>query len=410
MAGKSNLTCFGGNSINYDAMRRFTRGAVILGIILVPVTPVPAQSSFQALQEELKEAKQAHQDMTAQVLANFFGQIDPAMASPDAAVALYEQAGGNPPAPSPVVTQNEVETATERQTREALDKTNAFRLGVALQLQCGLLHYAALFILKPDQPGLKDQWVTWLKAAAQGYPQLGVPGGTATPPPEHKKKHHDDPNAAAPAQPPAPPPPYAPTDVVAKALKDTLISKYLSFNAWGDKEQGAWAVKDVPRLYRATVLEPLRATPSQATLAAWDVYIAMANADEKDNDKWNQVVYPPLAFDRACDAYAVSPSTEKLEGLVAFIKANPTNTHTDDWIARVGQLMDDYAAAHGGRPATPTPPGPSASSTAPSATPGATTITEQQGDATIITTVHSNSAPTAPAPPAPPAPAPPAPQ
>ena len=65
----------------------------------------------------------------------------------------------------------------------------------------------------------------------------------------------------------------------------------------------------------------------------------MANADEKDNDKWaHEVDFPPLQFDRACDDYAVTPSTEKLEGLVNLIKANPTNPHADDWFTRVGGL------------------------------------------------------------------------
>ena len=124
----------------------------------------------------------------------------------------------------------------------------------------------------------------------------------------------------------------------------------------------------------------------------------MMNADEKDNDRWTQFVYPPLQFDRACDDYAIAPSTEKLEGLINIVKASPTNTQVDDWIARIHKLLDDYRAKHGGSATAqasipiPTPP----------KDPNVTVSTEQQGDATIVTT-HTNSTANPAPPPAPPA-------
>jgi hypothetical protein len=391
---KSKRACIRGNCINYDAMRRIAPTLLLAGVVCFQSGTLRGQSTLQTLQDELNAAKQAHQDVTAQTLANFFGQIDPAMASPDAAVALFEQAGGALPDPSPVITQNENETETEKETRLALDQANLHRIGTALQLQCGMMHFAALFVVKPDQAGLQDQWVGWLQSAAKTYPQLAVPDGAAQPPPEKKKKHKDD---DVPPAPKPPPPPFNPSSVMYKAMKDTEITKFLAFTAWGDKEQGGWSVKDLPRLFRASVLEPLRAKPTDATLAAWDAYIGMANADEKDNDRWNQVVLPPLRFDRSCDAYAVEPSTEKLEGLVNLIKASPTNPHADEWIARVSQLMDAYRAGHGGTP-TNAPSPTSTPIAAPSpANPNVTVTTVQQGDATIITT-HTNSAPVAPTP------------
>jgi len=376
-------------------MRRFALGPIMATMVLFHGGIACAQDSLKALQDELKDARDAHNQITAQALANFFGQIDPAMASPDAAVTLYQQAGGSPPDPSPVITQNENETATEKANRLALDQANLARQAAILQLQCGMLHYGAIFVTKPDQQGLKDSWVAWLKTAAQAYPQaVNVPAAPAPPPPRdggdsethHHKKDGGAPKTAA---------PFNPSDLKGKALKDTLFTKYLAFNAWGDKEQGGWAVKDLPKLYRTNVLEPLRATPNEATIAAWDVYIAMANADETDDDKWAHEDYPPLQFDRACDDYSSAPSTEKLEGLVNLIKANPTNPHADDWITRVSALMDDYKAKHGGAPA------PSAPATATTTTPtnsNVTVTTVQQGDATIITT-HSNTAPVSPTPP-----------
>jgi hypothetical protein len=394
MTEKPNRACFSLDCINYDTMRRFALGPMLAGMVFFHVGIACAQDSLQALKEELKEAKDAHDQMTTQALSNFFGQVDPAMGSPDAAVALYQQAGGTMPEPTPVITQNENETATEKANRLALDQATTARVGAILQLQCGMLHYAALFVTKPDQPGLKDQWVAWLKSAAPAYPQaVGVPPAPAAPGNGDSDGHHHKKDGPGGNKPPAP---FNPSDLKGKAMKDTVISKFLAFNAWGDKEQGGWAVKDLPKLYRANVLEPLRATPTAATLTAWDTYIAMANADEPDNDKWAQVDFPPLQFDRACDDYAAAPGTEKLEGLVNLIKANPTNTHADEWITRVSGLMDDYKAKHGGAPAPP-PTTSTAPMTAPSA-PGVTVTTVQQGDATIITT-HSNTAPVAPTPP-----------
>ena len=373
-----------------------------------------AQDSLKALEDDLAAAKQQHDDMTTQSLSNFFTQIDAAMGSSDAAIQLYAKANTTPsddsaPAandgadsiavllqqcgipPTPVVTEHDTETATEKEARLAKDQANLNRLGMAVELHCGLMHYAALFITKPDQKGLQDDWVAWLKTAATNYPQIAVPQSTgdAPPQPEHKKKRQQGDDGAVP---PKPTPPYNPVDLKEKTMHDSIIGKFLGFNLWGDKEQGGWAVKDLPKLYRTNVLDPLRTTPTADTLAAWDVFIAMANADEPDNDKWNQVVYPPLQFDRACDDYAVTPGTDKLENLVNLIKAYPTYPGTSDWITRTRQLMDDYRAHHGGQAPVaqnPTPP-------APSTGPNVSVTTVQQGDETIVTT-HTNAAPVAPA-------------
>ena len=299
-----------------------------------------AQSSLDALDEELKEASQQHQDLTSQLMTNFFGQLSAAMNSPDAAIALYQQAGGDLPPPSPVETEHINETETEKEAREARDKANLDRLGLVLQLHCGVMNFAALFIVNPKQKGLQDDW------------------------------------------------PFNPEELKQKAMVDSIISKYLGFKSWQDKEQGTWAVKDLPKLYRTNVLDPLRTTPTAATLAAWDAYIAMASSDEKDDDQWNQIDYPPLQFGRACDDYVIQPGTDKLEGLVSLIKANPTFPGVDDWIAKVHQFMSDYRASHGGTPVamqntTPTPP---------PTDPNVSITTQQQGDATIIIT-HTNSPP-----------------
>ena len=365
-----------------------------LGFLFFLSGPARAQSSLDTLIQELNEAKQLHQDTSAQALSNFFAQVDAAMASPDAAVQLYQQAGGVMPDPTPVTTQYATESASEKDARLALDRANQLALGTVLQLHCGVMHFAAMFIVKPDQKGLKDDWAAWLQKAAQAYPQLALPPPSPPEPkpdpnsPPHKKKH-DEPQAH----------PFDPADLMAKTMKDSVISKFLDFKLWGDKEQGTWAVKGLPQFYRTNVLDPMRTKPTAATLAAWDVYIAMANADERDSNRWQEVDYPPLQFERSCDDYAITPSTEKLEALVNLIKANPTFPQVDDWIARVHQMMDDYGASHGGK--STVAQNPIAPGFTPPATSNVVVTTQQQGDATIVTT-HTNSPPVNnPAPPAP---------
>jgi len=88
-----------------------------LGMLLFLNGPARAQSSLDTLVQELDEAKQLHQDTSAQALSNFFSQVDAAMASPDAAVQLYQQAGGVMPDPTAVTTQYETESASEKEAR-----------------------------------------------------------------------------------------------------------------------------------------------------------------------------------------------------------------------------------------------------------------------------------------------------
>jgi hypothetical protein len=363
-----------------------------------------AQTSVDALQRELDDVAQQHQEATTQSLANFFSQVDAAMGDSQVALALYQTAGGAMPAPTPVTTQHDIETPTEKATREAQDKANAAPLAGILELHCGMMHFAALFVTDPNRKGLADDFNAWLEKAAQTYPLVisnappvatggdsGGGAGAGAGEDTHGGHHHRQNGGGGGG---GGGPAFGLNDVKGKPVRDSIISKYLGFKMWGDKAQGGWSVRQIPQLYRANILEPLRVTPTAATLASWDVYIAMANADETDAEKFASTTYPPLQFDRACDAYAVEPTSEKLEAVLEIIKANPTHPQSDDWLARAKKLIDDYGAKHGGRPAivdntAPPAPGPATNS-------NVTVTTQQQGDATIITT-HTNAAPNAPA-------------
>ena len=351
--------------------------------------------SLDILEQDLNQLKQQNDETTAQALTSFYQALDAAMGSPDAAFDLYQKANGKMPDPTPVTKRNVDETPTERADREAQDQANAAALASVVQVHCGLMRYAAVFVMTPDQKGLQDAWIAWLKSAAQTYPTLRDDIGSPPPPPpagddpapngKHHKKNGGGGGGGG-------------INFKTVTVKDSIISKYLGFHSWGDKEQGGWAVQNIPSLYQTDVLQPLRQNPTAATLAAWDVYIAMKNADQPDTDKWNQVEYPGLLFDRDCDDYAISPSIDKLTVLLQIIRSSPNYPKLDDMIARTKKLLDDYKSAHAAPVQTVTAP-------APTTDPNVSVTTTTQGDMTVITT-HSNAPPVNPAPPPTQAPAP----
>ena len=381
---------------------------LLVAAVVFIARPACAQDSIDALKQELQEAKQQHQDATTQVTSTFFSSVDAGMGDPGAAVNLYKTAGGPMPQPTPVTTKNIDESASERDAREAADQANLNHLGVVIQLQCGLMHYAALFVTDGKRAGLQGEWLDWLKKAAQIYPQLAIQPVAAAPTPDQqqddRKRKRDSANGGngnggnggngngGGNQTPVPPGGVTP-DPKTVAVRDTVITKYLGFTGWGNKEQAGWTVQDIPKLYKAGILDPSRTpTPTADTMSYWNVYIAMLNADEPDSTHWNTEVYPPLQFEAATDDYKTEPSTEKLEALVNIIKANPNNEHDDEWIAQVGKLMDEYKQRHSGassdtmsNPSTP----------APTADPNVVVTTQQDGDATIVTT-HTNTPPVNP--------------
>jgi len=370
-------------------MKQFGLGAAGVICLLFQLSVVAADNSLDILEQDLNQLKHDHQQAATETLASFLSQLDTAAQSPDAAIDLYQKAGGNMPAPTPATPRSAVETPEERTAREAQDAQNAANLAMVVQLHCAMMRFGALFINTPDQKGLQDDWVNWLKSAAQVYPQIKIADPQADDTTEHKGKRSAKETVAL------------IRDFKGMPLKGSIISKYLGFQGWGDKDQGNWAVAGVPDLYRAAVLEPLRARPSSDTLAAWDVYIAMKNADQPDPDRWTQVDYPSLQFDRGCDDYAITHSMDKLQALIEIIKANPTHPKLEDMIARAHGLVEDYRGQHAS--ATPvaqvSTPAPAPAPTDPNVTVTTTT----QGDMTIVTT-HSNAAPTNPVPPSPPAP------
>lgn len=333
--------------------------AVLLAMVLIGKSAC-AQSSLEMLQKDLDQIRQEHQDATTKNLQYFFTSLQTAEGAPEAADKLYVAAGGKPPGMAKVITEHEHETPSEESARTAVDKASLSAFDGAIQLQCGLMRFGALFITQPKLANLPEEWVAWLKDAGQMYPQVAAmvadprlaapPDADVNPRDGHGKK----------GRPEIPPGVDVSAAIRNMPLHDSPISSFLGFHGWEGKDQGNWRVADIPRLYRENVLDPLRKTPTAATLAAWDIYIAMMNADQPNADQWNDIDYPALQFEKECDDFAGTPNTEKLEALVNFIKAHPDHPKFDDWIDRVHDMIKGYhdqrTAAAAPAPASTLPP------------------------------------------------------
>jgi hypothetical protein len=343
-------------------MKRF----VVMGVVvLCALGRAEAQTSIDVLEDDLKEAKATHDSSASQLMTTFLGTLQSAEQSPAVALDLYQKAGGNLPDAAPVHHHYQYETPTEKAEREAIDASNFQTVAIVIQLHCGLMRNAALLALTPNAPGVQEGWLDWLKSTAALYPQL-----------QGKRALKD------------------------VTMHDSVISNYLGFSGWGDSDQGKWSLSDLPQLYHDQVLEPLRHPPTQATIDAWNTYIAMKQADEPDQNKWAQQIEPALDFDRDVDDYNVLPSMDKLAALDAIIKANPTSDHLTDWINRMQTLIDSYRQGGtktgllpGATPGTPSSEAPGLTPTASPGTPASGTTaanptaspgTSSTGGATVL--------------------------
>jgi hypothetical protein len=298
---------------------------LLAALVMLTAGRAAAQtSSLDALAKDLDDLKTQREQTTTLNISTMLDQLAAAMGGPDAALDLYQKAGGAMPTPTPVSTKYEHETPDEKAQRLAADAANNAALAQVAQIHCGLMRFGALFLLKPDTKNLQADWVAWLKSTGPLYGQI-------TTHPAFK-------------------------DVT---LKESPLTPYFGFTKWAKSEQGKWSVKDLPPMYRKEVIEELRTAHSADLLPAWDTFIGMKSADENDSDKWNQVALPYLKFERGCDDFEVAPTTDKLATLVEIIRANPGHPQIDEMIARTRQMMRDYRAQKSGvaePAATTTPP------------------------------------------------------
>lgn len=299
-----------------------------------------AQStSIQVLEQDLQQAKTQHDAASSQQMTDFISALDAASQNPNAALDLYQKAGGDLPDPTPISKHYAYETPSEKAQREAQDQQNLTTFANIAQIHCGLMKNAALVASKPQDPKVNADWLEWLKSTAAIYPQLAgkLPLKNTT-------------------------------------MKDSIISKYLGFHGWGTSDPGMWSIQQLPALYKQLVLEPLRNPPGPGTIDAWNTYIAMMQADDPDPTHFAQSTEPALDFDRAADDFAIRPTMDKLQVVDQIIKSNPTSDHMDNWIARAQQMITQFAgggATHSQLPgATPGSTDSGTYGTTPGATPG----------------------------------------
>jgi hypothetical protein len=350
-------------------MRRLGVALAALALLWAYNISARADTAVDELEKDLQDVKDNQKTISDQAMADLLSQTLAASQDSNVAFQLYQTAGGSVPDGTPVFSQHAHETTREKEAREAQDSVLMGPIAMVAQLHCGLLHFAVLTVTDPNQKGLHDDWVAWLKSMPQIFTQI---------------KDEDLKQAGK--------------RLKSTTMRESVIGSYFNFFSWGDKDAGSWTVNDLPRLYRAEVLDPLRTTPNADTLAAWDTYISMRNCSEPDAKKWNVIIYPDLMFARGTDDYAVEPTMEKLQVLVELIKANPSCPTVNDMISKTKDLVADYRKRH---PRTDTSaPDTTATATSTTADPNVKVTTTTQGDVTIVTT-QTNAATTTP-PPAPP--------
>jgi hypothetical protein len=320
---------------------KFLFGLLLAGAVAVS-SVARGQSSIDMLERDLKQMKQEHEEASTKNLDYFMKSLETAEGDPYNAEKLYYSAGGAPPPRAAMMTKYEHETPSEKDARTIVQQAINNSFDTALEMHCAMMRLAVLYVTKPDTAGLDDQLVAWLKAAGQNYPQVGAPV--------------IDKRVSGNLQSGQKPPQAAKIDAASSiknmAMHDSPIASYLGFHAWNGKDQGNWRLADMPKLYRQHVLDPLRKTPSAATLPAWDTYIAMMNADQADDQRWADIDYPALQFDRDSDDFAIAPNTEKIETLMGIIKAHPQHPSVGDWFKRVQAMLESYRSHQQGQPAT----------------------------------------------------------
>jgi hypothetical protein len=354
----------------YAVMRRLGVALAGLAVLFVCDISARADTAVDELEKDLNDVKATQQATSDQSLSDFLAQTLAASQDSNTAFQLYQTAGGAVPDGAPIQSHHAHETAEEKGAREAQDSVLMGPIALVAQLHCGMLHFAVLYATSPNQKGLHDDFVAWLKTTPDIFNQI----------------KDDDLKQAG-------------RNLKRSSMKESVIASYFSFFNWGNVDQAGWTIYDIPKLYRSEVLDPLRTTPTADTLAAWDVYIGLRNTSEPDGKKWNVVEYPAMMFDRGVDDYAVEPSMEKLQVLVDLIKANSACPTVKDMISKTHDLVADYRKRHpsAATPQAETATASGATSSAPD--PNVKVTTTTQGDMTIITTQTNTATTTPPAPP-----------
>jgi len=103
-------------------MRRFGLCCGAFGAFFLSIVSALAQNSLDILEQDLNQVKQEHQESSSRNMADMLAKLSSAVQSPEAAVNLYQTAGGQMPQPTPVVTQNVYETPDEKNARLDLDQ------------------------------------------------------------------------------------------------------------------------------------------------------------------------------------------------------------------------------------------------------------------------------------------------
>jgi hypothetical protein len=301
------------------------------------------QTTLDALERSLKDVGKQHEQGEQTQRDDFARVLDAALASPEAALQAWSDAGGRVPEPPRLDPANEEwmrqaleaceaegvaspelsgALADDAQARKRLFKRAGYyqeilagylhsRAAQAAWAHCQLLKFAADFSAKKTDPAKDPRWTSWLEGNVAGFERIsGHPFCSVT---------------------------VGASPLVRRYGQDQLLGKDF-------KE---WSVQGMPELFRTWILDPARAARARDIGKTWDAYIVLNHAESGNPDKWENERLPWLLFQKQADEYRVAPDVMPLTRLVEIMKQHPAHPRFKEMQAITGELLADLKRRKG---------------------------------------------------------------
>jgi hypothetical protein len=282
-------------------------------------------SSLDALQRELDELKTKQKGLIDNAFSTFLTEMDKDAVDGEAALAFLDSAketiaqdkanAEKPPTPDDgsgsSIDQAVQSQPTERKHHHSQNQNTTNQPDpMVAAAHCGLVRFAALYILHPDTANLDTQWKTWLESAGENYPSL----------------KREDPLFQTP-------------------VSDSVIPKFYKMDLSG-KEQSDWKVAKLSDIYEKYILKPLGDANDPKVLAAWDTFAGMKKVDV-DALTFSTDVEPTLYFNKEVADYKLNPTVDKISKLYQLAEQNPAHKDFSKWLDTISGLIADMRARYG---------------------------------------------------------------
>lgn len=302
-----------------------------------------AQTTLDALEQSLRDLGKQHEQGEQALRDDFVRALDAALASPEAALGAWTEAGGRVPEPPRPDAGNEdwirrVIEACEAQGVAAPELSGALagdaqarkrlfkraenyqeilrdysrgRSSQAAWRHCQLLKFATDFSAKKTDPAKEPRWAAWLADNVPGFEQLSghpISGVTVGTSPLVRR--------------------YGQEQLLARNYKE-------------------WSVQAMPELFRTWILDPARAARARDIGKTWDAFIMLNQAESGNPDKWENERLPWLLFQKQADEYRSAPDVMPLTRMVEIMKQHPAHPRFKEMQAITRELLADLKRRKG---------------------------------------------------------------